>query len=76
VVETGGYITDVMTMPEHRRQGYGAEVMRRLHADARALGTSRVALTSTAVAKAGYARLGYRDLGVVTLYATPERAAT
>jgi ribosomal protein S18 acetylase RimI-like enzyme len=73
VVETGGYITDVMTMPGHRRQGYGAGVVRQLHADARALGAGRVALTSTAMSKSGYARLGYEDLGVVTLYATPKR---
>ena len=73
VVETGGYITDVMTMPGRRRQGYGAGVVRQLHADARALGAGRVALTSTAMAKSGYARLGYGDLGAVTLYATPER---
>lgn len=73
VVESGGYITDVMTMPGHRRQGYGAGVVRQLHADARALGAGRVALTSTAMATSGYGRLGYRDLGVVTLYATPER---
>jgi GNAT superfamily N-acetyltransferase len=73
VVEMGGYITDVMTMPGRRRQGYGAGVVRQLHADARALGAGRVALTSTAMAKSGYERLGYGELGVVTLYATPER---
>jgi predicted GNAT family acetyltransferase len=75
VVETGGYITDVMTMPGHRRQGYGAGVVRQLHTDARALGAGRVALTSTAMAKSGYARLGYQQIGIVTLYATPERVA-
>jgi len=75
IVESGAYITDVMTMPEHRRRGVGAAVMRQLHADARALGAIRSALTSTAMATPLYERLGYRQIGLVTLYATPERIA-
>jgi GNAT superfamily N-acetyltransferase len=74
VVETGAYITDVMTMPHHRRQGLGAAVMRRLHADARAAGAERSVLTSTAMARSLYEQLSYRQIGLVTLYATPERA--
>ncbi|HET7055610.1 MAG TPA: GNAT family N-acetyltransferase [Thermomicrobiales bacterium] len=73
VVESGGYITDVMTMPGHRRQGYGAGVVRQLHADARAAGAERSALTSTAMARSLYEQRGYRQIGFVTLYATPER---
>lgn len=74
IVESGVYITDVMTMPEQRRQGFGATVMRGLHTDARAAGAERSVLTSTAMARSLYERLGYRQIGLVTLYATPERA--
>jgi len=63
-----------MTMPHHRRQGLGAAVMRRLHADARAAGAERSVLTSTAMARSLYEQLSYRQIGLVTLYATPERA--
>jgi len=73
VVGSGAYITDVMTMTEQRRQGLGAAVMRQLHADARAAGAERSVLTSTAMARSLYERLGYRQIGLVTLYATPER---
>jgi predicted GNAT family acetyltransferase len=75
VVTSGAYITDVMTMPGHRRQGLGAAVMRQLHADARTMGAIRSVLTSTAMARSLYERLGYRQIGLVTLYATPERIA-
>jgi ribosomal protein S18 acetylase RimI-like enzyme len=74
IVETGAYITDVMTMPEHRRQGLAEAVMRQLHADARAAGLTRAVLTSTAMARPLYERLGYRQVATVTIYATPERA--
>jgi ribosomal protein S18 acetylase RimI-like enzyme len=72
LVETGAYITDVMTMPDCRRQGWGEAIMRQLHADARAAGRTCAALTSTAMARPLYERLGYVALGVVTLYVTPE----
>jgi ribosomal protein S18 acetylase RimI-like enzyme len=74
LLDVGAYITDVMTMPEHRRQGWGAAVLRQLHADARAAGLTCSALTSTAMARSLYKRLGYQALGVVTLYVTPEHA--
>ena len=74
IVGTGVYITDVMTMPEARRQGLGEAIMRHLHADARAAGATVSALTATTMAKPLYERLGYRQLGTVTLYATPEDA--
>ena len=73
MVETGAYITDVQTMPDHRRQGYAEAIMRRLHADARAAGLTRAVLTSTAMARPLYERLGYRQIATVTIYATPER---
>lgn len=73
VVESGAYITDVMTMPDYRRRGLGEAVMRAPHADARAAGLSGAVLTSTAVARSLYERLGYRQLATVTIYATQER---
>jgi GNAT superfamily N-acetyltransferase len=72
LVDAGAYITDVMTMPDHRRQGWGEAVVRQLHADARAAGLTQSALTSTAMARSLYERLGYQAVGVVTLYVTPE----
>ena len=74
IVERGAYITDVMTMPDHRRMGFGETIMRQLHADARAAGLTRAVLTSTAMARPLYERLGYRQVATVTIYATPERA--
>ena len=73
LVEHGAYITDVMTMPAHRKRGFGEAIMRQLHADARAAGLSCAALTSTAMARPLYERLGYRQVSTVTIYATPER---
>jgi GNAT superfamily N-acetyltransferase len=70
---SGAYITDVMTMPEARRQGLGEAIMRALHADARVAGVRVAALTSTAMAEPLYERLGYLRVGTVTLFATPER---
>ena len=70
---SGAYITDVMTMPEARRQGLGEAIMRALHADARVAGVTVAALTSTAMAEPLYERLGYLRVGTVTLFATPER---
>ena len=75
MVETGGYVTDVQTMPEHRRQGLAETIMRQLHADARGAGLTRAVLTSTAMARPLYERLGYRQLATVTIYATPESRA-
>jgi GNAT superfamily N-acetyltransferase len=72
LLDTGAYITDVMTMPDHRRQGWGEAIVRQLHADARAGGLIQSALTSTAMARSLYERLGYQAVGVVTLYVTPE----
>lgn len=72
LLDTGAYITDVMTMPAHRRQGWGAAIVRQLHADARAAGLGWSALTSTEMARSLYERLGYQALGMVTLYVTPE----
>ena len=72
LLETGAYITDVMTMPDYRRQGWGEAIMRQLHADARAVGLAWSALTSTEMARSLYERLGYQALGMVTLYVTPE----
>jgi ribosomal protein S18 acetylase RimI-like enzyme len=73
LVDGGAYITDVMTMPAWRKRGYGEAVMRQLHADARAAGLTCAALTSTAMARPLYERLGYRQVGTVTIYATCER---
>jgi predicted GNAT family acetyltransferase len=73
IVASGVYITDVMTMPAHRRTGLAEAIMRQLHADARAAGLTRAALTSTAMARPLYERLGYRQVATVTIYATPER---
>ena len=72
LVESGAYITDVMTMPDYRRQGLGEAIMRQLHAEARAAGLTRAALTSTAMARPLYERLGYREVATVTIYATPD----
>lgn len=69
----GAYITDIMTMPAHRRRGYGAAIMRALHQDALAAGCPVAVLTSTPMAKSLYESLGYRKVAVLTLYATPER---
>jgi GNAT superfamily N-acetyltransferase len=74
LIDNGAYVTDVMTMPADRKQGYGEAIMRQLHADARAAGLTSAALTSTAMAKPLYERLGYRQVGTVTIYATPDRA--
>jgi ribosomal protein S18 acetylase RimI-like enzyme len=73
IVESGGYITDVQTMPALRRTGLAEAIMRRLHTDARAAGLPRAVLTSTAMARPLYERLGYREVATVTIYATPER---
>lgn len=73
MVETGAYITDVVTMPDHRRTGLAETIMRQLHADARAAGLTRALLTSTAMARPLYERLGYQQIATVTIYATPER---
>jgi GNAT superfamily N-acetyltransferase len=73
IVGAAAYITDVMTMPEQRRRGLGEAIMRRLHRDAVEAGATHAVLTATAMAKPLYERLGYRDIGTVTLYATPER---
>ena len=72
MIETGAYITDVMTMPAYRKQGFGEAIMRQLHADARAAGLTRSVLTSTAMARSLYERLGYRAIGHITIHATPE----
>jgi ribosomal protein S18 acetylase RimI-like enzyme len=69
IVETGGYITDVQTMPAHRRMGLAEAIMRRLHADARAAGLTRAVLTSTAMACPLYERFGYSQAATVTIYA-------
>jgi ribosomal protein S18 acetylase RimI-like enzyme len=73
IVESGGYITDVQTMPDYRREGLGEAIMRRLHADALAAGLSRTVLTSTAMARPLYERLAYRQVATVTIYATTGR---
>lgn len=70
----GAYITDIMTMPAHRRRGYGTALMRALHQDALAAGCPVSVLTSTAMAKSLYQSLGYREVGTLTLYVSPEHS--
>lgn len=72
-LETTAYLTDVVTLPDFRRNGFGEAVVRQLHADALANGITHIVLTSTAMARPLYEKLGYVEVATVTIYVTPER---
>ena len=73
MLEFSAYLTDVRTLPDFRRQGLGEAVIRQLHADARARGITHSVLTSSAMGRSLYAKLGYEQVGIVTIYVTPQR---
>lgn len=73
LLQKGAYITDVMTMPALRKRGIGRLIMQALHQDAVHAGCEIGVLTSTTMGKPLYESLGYREAGIQTLYATPER---
>ena len=56
---------DVVTDPEHRRQGYGTALLYRIFAWAQQFGATNAALqvqADNAPARALYARLGFREV--------------
>jgi len=58
-------IVDVVTDPQHRRQGYGSSLLAQLFAWAQHAGASDIALQvqgDNAAARALYARLGFREV--------------
>ena len=58
----------VATLPEHRGRGLSAELIRTALRAARAAGCDSTSLEASAMARSGYARIGYRDLGPMQIW--------
>jgi GNAT superfamily N-acetyltransferase len=54
-----GYILNMYTLPEYRRQGIGSGILERLIADARTLGLGRVELHASEAGEPVYRRQGF-----------------
>lgn len=74
LVEDAFYISDITTLPSHRKQGYAAAIMEALHADAESLGARFAVLCASGMAANLYRTLGYQDRATVDLY-LPTNAA-
>lgn len=59
-VAAEGYVSHVFVLPEWRRRGVGAQLVRALLDEGRGLGLRRVRLHATAPGRALYERLGFR----------------
>lgn len=62
------HITLVATLPAHRRQGIASGLIRRLVRRGDERGCTTTSLVATRSGAPVYARLGYRDLGVVRMW--------
>jgi predicted GNAT family acetyltransferase len=62
--ETGntGYILNVFTDPNYRRQGLATELMNKLKQDAKERNVSRLLLNATDMGKLVYEKLGYKEV--------------
>jgi ribosomal protein S18 acetylase RimI-like enzyme len=58
----------VATVPDARREGHGASLLRRLLLDARERGAASASLLATAMGLSLYHRLGLRELGAARLW--------
>lgn len=61
-------IADVATLPEARQQGLASRLLSQALRDAQARGAVTTSLQASSKGRAAYARLGYRDLGIVELW--------
>ncbi|HQY30606.1 MAG TPA: GNAT family N-acetyltransferase [Thermomicrobiales bacterium] len=61
------YITDIVTLPTHRKQGLAGALMRAMEAEARAAGIGQAVLTASAMGRHLYASLGYETIAHQTL---------
>ena len=59
---------NVGTLPQSRGRGLSTGLMRQALADARRRGCATTSLQATAMGRPVYARLGYRDLGVIEMW--------
>jgi len=55
-----GYILNMYTIPEHRKKGVGAEILKRLVDDGRKIGLTRIYLNSTKAGIEIYKRNGFK----------------
>jgi len=62
--ETGntGYILNVFTLPEYRRQGIATELMNKLKLDAKERNVAKLQLHASDMGKLVYEKLGYEEL--------------
>jgi ribosomal protein S18 acetylase RimI-like enzyme len=67
-VDDDAYVGLVATRPEARRRGLARELLRRALREAAARGMVTTTLEATAAGAPVYARLGYRDLGIVEMW--------
>lgn len=54
-----GYITNMYTLPEYRRQGLGTRIFRLTVEEARSLGCDRILLNSTEMGRHMYEQMGF-----------------
>ena len=62
------YVSDISTLPSHRKQGLAASIMTALHATARDRGAHYAVLSATEMAASLYRTMGYQELAQIDFY--------